>query len=59
MTWELFLAYENLITLGIAVAIFLLFLIFRKLFTKYIFALLLKMTKKTENQPVFQCARSL
>ncbi len=48
MTWELFLAYENLITLGIAVAIFLLFLIFRKLFTKYIFALLLKMTKKTK-----------
>ncbi|MCQ6276812.1 mechanosensitive ion channel family protein [Bacillus sp. V3B] len=46
MSWELFFAYEHLIDLGIAVAIFLLFLLFRKIFAKYVFTLLLKLSSK-------------
>ncbi len=43
---EFFTSPENLIDIGITVGIFLLFLFFRKIFTKYIFALLLKIGKK-------------
>lgn len=46
MNWESFVAYDNLINIGIALGIFLLFLLFRKLFAKYIFAILLKISKK-------------
>lgn len=46
MTWEFFISYEHLIELGIAIGIFLLFLLFRKLFTKYVFALLLRLGRK-------------
>jgi MscS family membrane protein len=46
MSWELFFAYENLIDLGISVAVFLLFLLFRKIFAKYVFNLLLKLSDK-------------
>lgn len=46
MTWEFFISYEHLQELGIALGIFLLFLLFRKLFTKYVFAILLKLSRK-------------
>src|SRR5438309_2897526 len=46
MPWKSFFTYENLRELGIAIAIFLLFLLFRKFFAKYIFALLMKLSKK-------------
>jgi MscS family membrane protein len=46
MPWESFIAYENLIDLGISIAIFLLFLLFRKVFAKYAFTLLLKLSNK-------------
>lgn len=46
MSWEFFISYEHLIDLGIAIGIFLLFLLFRKLFTKYVFAFLLKLSKR-------------
>src|SRR3954451_16488303 len=46
MPWESFIAYENLIDLGISIAIFLLFLLFRKFFAKYVFTLLLKLSNK-------------
>src|SRR3954469_8245939 len=46
MSWELFFAYENLMDLGISIAIFLLFLLFRKFFAKYVFTLLLKLSNK-------------
>jgi MscS family membrane protein len=45
--WETFISIEHLKDLGIAIGIFLLFLIFRKLFTKYIFALLKRLVKRT------------
>ncbi|WP_156291574.1 mechanosensitive ion channel family protein [Oceanobacillus salinisoli] len=48
MTWELFISYEHLIELGIAVGIFLLFVLFRKLFAKYVFAILMRLVKKTK-----------
>lgn len=47
MTWEYFISMEHLTELGIAIGIFLLFLLFRKLFTKYVFAILLRLTRKT------------
>src|SRR5690625_5097353 len=46
MTWEIFISYAHLQQLGISVGIFLLILLFRKIFTKYIFALLLKLSRK-------------
>jgi MscS family membrane protein len=46
MSWELLLTYEYLDDIGISIGIFLLFLIFRKLFAKYVFSLLLKISKK-------------
>jgi MscS family membrane protein len=47
MQWELFFQYNFLKDLGISLGIFLLFLIFRKIFAKYVFTLLLKLGKKT------------
>ncbi|MUK89349.1 mechanosensitive ion channel [Ornithinibacillus sp. L9] len=47
MNWEFIFSYVHLVDLGIAVGIFLLFLVFRKLFTKYIFAILMRFFKKT------------
>src|SRR5690625_5158524 len=50
MTWEFFISYEHLQDLGIALGIFLLFLLFRKIFTKYVFALLLKISRKIRGE---------
>lgn len=46
MAWEFFISKEHLQDFGIAIGIFLLFLLFRKIFTKYVFALLLKFSRK-------------
>ena len=46
MSWELVWSYENLKDLGISIGILLLFLIFRKIFAKYVFSLLLKISRK-------------
>ena len=46
MTWEFFISQKHLTELGISIGIFLLFLLFRKLFTKYIFSILLRISKK-------------
>jgi MscS family membrane protein len=46
MSWELLFSYEIMKNLLISIAIFLLFLFFRKVFTKYVFALLLKIGTK-------------
>lgn len=46
MSWEFFISYEHLIEVGIAIGIFLLFLLFRKIFTKYIFKFLIKVASK-------------
>src|SRR5699024_7647821 len=45
MAWEFFISKEHLQDFGIAIGIFLLFLLFRKIFTKYVFALLLKFSR--------------
>lgn len=42
VVWDTLTSYENLMELGISVGLFLLFLLFRKIFVKYIFALLVK-----------------
>ncbi|RLL41287.1 mechanosensitive ion channel family protein [Oceanobacillus piezotolerans] len=47
MTWEYFLSIEHWTELGIAFGIFFLFLLFRKLFTKYVFVLFVRVIKKT------------
>ncbi|MEI3614856.1 mechanosensitive ion channel family protein [Pseudogracilibacillus sp. SO30301A] len=49
MNWELISSYEYLIDVGIAIGIFLLFLLFRKIFTKYVFSFLLKLSRKTRS----------
>ncbi|SET02058.1 MscS family membrane protein [Oceanobacillus limi] len=49
MDWEFLLSYDHLIDVGIAVGIFLLFLLFRKIFTKYIFAIILRLVTKTRS----------
>lgn len=46
MSWIPFHYEETWLDVGISIGIFLLFLIFRKLFTKYIFNLLLKLSRK-------------
>lgn len=46
MSLETFMAYEWK-SIGISIGIFLLFLLFRKIFSTYIFKLILKITKKT------------
>lgn len=53
MSWEkllTYITYENLISIGISFGILLLFLFFRKIFTKYVFAILLKISKKTPTE---------
>ena len=50
MTWELFISYEHLIHLSITIGILLLFLLFRKLFTKYVFSFFVKRSKKSNNK---------
>ncbi|MEC1695599.1 mechanosensitive ion channel family protein [Schinkia azotoformans] len=45
--WESIMTYEFLYEVSISVGIFLLFLILRKVFTKYIFHLILKLAHKT------------
>ncbi|WP_110928567.1 mechanosensitive ion channel family protein [Bacillus massiliglaciei] len=47
MRWEMFTSVESLKDLGISIGIFVLFLVFRKIFTKYVFALLLKFSRKS------------
>ncbi|WP_070120078.1 mechanosensitive ion channel family protein [Bacillus marinisedimentorum] len=47
MYWDYFPPQETLIDLGISMGIFLLFLVFRKIFIKYVFHLILKLSKKT------------
>ncbi len=49
MNWELISSYEYLRDVGIAIGIFLLFLLFRKIFTKYVFSFLLKLSRKTRS----------
>lgn len=49
MTWELFLSEQHLKKLGIAITIFLLFLLLRKIFAKYIYTFLLRISKKAPN----------
>lgn len=46
MNWELLMDYEFLKVTAIAIGIFLLFLLFRRIFAKYIFTILLKISKK-------------
>ncbi|MBM7573239.1 mechanosensitive ion channel family protein [Aquibacillus albus] len=41
------ISYETLIDIGISIGVFLVFLIFRKIFAKYVFHLILKISKKT------------
>ncbi|MBP1950198.1 mechanosensitive ion channel family protein [Virgibacillus litoralis] len=48
-SWELFFSYEAVKDIGISIGIILLFLIFRKIFAKYIFKLLLRLSKKAPN----------
>ena len=43
-------SYETLIDLGIAIGIFMLFLLFRKIFTKYVFQLMLKLSEKSPTE---------
>lgn len=46
MTWEMFLEYEVWKEVAISIGILLLFLIFRKLFSKYVFTLMLRLSRK-------------
>jgi MscS family membrane protein len=48
--WEYLLSYEVLKNFGISIGIFFLFLLFRKLFTKYVFKLILKLSQKTPTE---------
>ena len=50
MRWERLLEIEALADIGISLGIFLLFLLFRKIFTKYIFKLLLRLSKKARTE---------
>ena len=49
MSWKLFFSYEFIKDVGISVGIFLLFLLFRKIFAKYVIALLRKGIRKETN----------
>ncbi len=53
---RLVLSMQNLnwVEIGIALLIFIVFLIFRKLFTKYIFRIILALTKKNTDARVDQ-----
>ena len=48
--WDAVLAYEYTKDLAVSIGIFLLFLLFRKFFTKYVFALLLKFSRKVPSK---------
>ncbi len=50
MNWTIFTENTFWINLGISIGIFLVFLVLRGLFTKYIFNLFLKLSKKTPNE---------
>jgi len=47
MDWQIVMENENLINSLIAIGIFLLFLIFRKIFSKFLFKFILRLTKKS------------
>ncbi len=50
MNWEFFITNKYLQDIGISLGIFLLFLLFRKIFTRYVFAFLLKLSRKTRSK---------
>ncbi|GIO27299.1 mechanosensitive ion channel family protein [Ornithinibacillus bavariensis] len=56
--WNAFLTPWNLIDLGIAIGIFLLFLLFRKIFTKYIFAILKQFVSRSNSSLLTNILRS-
>lgn len=45
--WDFIIFNENIRNIGLSIALFLLFLLFRKLFAKYVFTLLMKIGNKT------------
>jgi len=50
MSWDFFLEYKTLTDTLKAICIFLLFLLFRNLFSKYVFKFILKISKKTPTE---------
>ncbi|MFD1040011.1 mechanosensitive ion channel family protein [Virgibacillus byunsanensis] len=48
-SWELFFSYDYVKDISISIGIILLFLLFRKIFAKYVFTLLLKLSKRAPN----------
>ncbi len=48
--WDFILFDENVRNIGISIVVFFLFLLFRKLFTKYVFSILNKLGKKTPGE---------
>ncbi|MFC4403172.1 mechanosensitive ion channel family protein [Gracilibacillus xinjiangensis] len=52
MNWQFWnhISPENWLKIGISIGVFLLFLILRKLFTKYIFYLIVKLTKRAKSE---------
>lgn len=50
MTWEFFISYEHLTSVGIALGVFLAFLLLRRLFSKYVIKLILKFSKKVDSK---------
>ena len=49
MSWKFIFSYEFINHVAISVGIFLLFLIFRRIFAKYVIALFLKVSRKAQN----------
>lgn len=49
MTWELFISYEHLTKVGISLAIFLAFLLFRRIFSKYIMKFILRLGRRIKS----------
>lgn len=49
LSWSFF-SYENIKDTAISLVIFILFLLFRKIFTKYVFTLILKLSRKAPNE---------
>lgn len=47
--WERLLNEENVVNSAIAIGVLLLFIIFRKVFSKYIFSVILKLSRKAQN----------
>ena len=52
MSWKLFFSYEFIKNVRFSLGIFLLFIIFRKIFAKYVIALIVKRVRK-ETHPFF------